>query len=41
MRLTREFFSRDVLEAAPDLVGKIIVRKMPDGTLRKARITET
>ena len=41
MRLTGEFFRRDVLEAAPDLVGKLIVRKLPDGTLLKARITET
>jgi DNA-3-methyladenine glycosylase len=27
MRLTREFFERDVLQVAPDMVGKILVRK--------------
>jgi DNA-3-methyladenine glycosylase len=35
------FFERDVLEVAPDLIGKIIVRKLPDGTILQARITET
>lgn len=35
------FFARDVLEAAPALVGKVLVRTLPDGTLRRARITET
>lgn len=27
MRLTQEFFDRDVLEVAPDLIGKILIRK--------------
>ena len=27
MRLTQEFFCRDVLEVAPELIGKILVRK--------------
>ena len=41
MNLAAEFFNRDCLELAPDLVGKLIVRKMPDGQLRTLRITET
>ena len=41
MRLGKEFFCRDCLEVAPALVGKLIVRKMPDGELRTLRITET
>ena len=41
MRLTEDFFARDVLEAAPDLVGKIVARKMEDGTVLRLRITET
>ena len=41
MKLEREFFHRDVLEVAPDLVGKIIVHRLPDGTEIRARISET
>jgi len=41
MIIGKEFFSRDVLEAAPDLVGKVIVRTLPDGTELRERITET
>ena len=37
-RLDAEFFHRDVLEAAPDLVGKILVHKLPDGTELRARV---
>ena len=37
----REYFRRDVLCVAPDLVGRILVRRLPDGTLLRARITET
>ena len=40
-RLDAEFFHRDVLEAAPDLVGKILVHKLPDGTELRERIAET
>ena len=29
----REYFRRDVLCVAPDLVGRILVRRLPDGTL--------
>ena len=30
----REFFRRDVLCVAPDLVGRILVRRLPDGTFK-------
>ena len=40
-KLTADFFRRDVLEVAPDLVGKIIVRRLPDGSLLTERIAET
>ena len=40
MRLGYEFFHRPCLEVARDLVGKILVRKTPEGELR-LRITET
>ena len=39
--LESEFFHRDVLEVAPDLVGKLIVRRFSDGTEIRERITET
>ncbi len=41
MRLGNEFFHRDCLEVAPDLIGKLLVRRLPDGTVWKLRITET
>ena len=41
MRLGAEFFARDVLEVAPDLVGKVLVRRLPDGTELRERIAET
>jgi DNA-3-methyladenine glycosylase len=40
-RLTDSFFLRDVVDIAPDLLGKIIVRKYDDGTVKRYRITET
>ncbi|MBQ8960173.1 MAG: DNA-3-methyladenine glycosylase [Ruminococcus sp.] len=40
-KLTAEFFHRDVLEVATDLVGKVIVRRLPDGSLLRERIAET
>lgn len=40
-RLDAAFFHRDCLEVAPDLVGKILVRKLPDGTILRERIAET
>ena len=41
MKLDSQFFDRDCLDVAPDLVGKILVRKFDDGTQVKVRITET
>ncbi|MDE6666014.1 MAG: DNA-3-methyladenine glycosylase [Ruminococcus sp.] len=41
IKLSQNFFSRDCLEVAPDLVGKILVRILPDGTVIKERISET
>ncbi len=40
-KLSENFFSRDCLEVAPELVGKILVRRLTDGTLLKERIYET
>ena len=40
-RLSSEFFLRDVLEVAPELPGKMIVRQFQDGSIKKYRITET
>jgi DNA-3-methyladenine glycosylase len=40
-RLDPSFFTRDVLDVAPQLLGKILVRKFPDGTIHQYRITET
>lgn len=41
MRLTEPFFHRDCLEVAPDLVGKVLVHRLPDGTELRERIAET
>lgn len=40
-RLNTGFFLRDVLEVAPALLGKILVRKFDDGEIRRYIITET
>ncbi|MBE6839153.1 MAG: DNA-3-methyladenine glycosylase [Ruminococcus sp.] len=40
MILGYDFFDRDVLEVAPDLVGKILVRRTENGEVRE-RIAET
>lgn len=40
-KLSGDFFQRDCLELAPKLVGKILVRTMPDGSELRLRITET
>jgi len=40
-RLTSDFFLRDVLEVAPALIGKLLVRQFDDGRIEKYRITET
>ena len=34
-RLTREFYIRDVLEVAPELIGKNMVVRMTDGDFAK------
>lgn len=39
-RLPADFFRRDVLEVAPDLLGKVLVRRFGDGRTVSARITE-
>ena len=39
--LQEDFFHRDALEVGPELVGKVIVRRLPDGTLLRERIAET
>ena len=39
--LTREFYARDTLTAARDLLGRELVRVLPDGSRLSCRITET
>ena len=41
IRLTESFYHRDCLEDAPDLVGKLLMRRLPDGTILQERIAET
>lgn len=41
MRLGREFFLRDALEVAPELVGKTLVSSLPGAQERRLVITET
>jgi len=40
-RIDREFYQRDVLDVAPDLLGKQIVRLYPDGRTGHYTIIET
>lgn len=40
-RLGSEFFTRDVLKVAPDLLGKTLVRAWPDGRITSHTISET
>jgi DNA-3-methyladenine glycosylase len=40
-RLTKDFFIRDVLFVAPELVGKIIVIRSANNSLKRYMITET
>ncbi|MDT0407055.1 DNA-3-methyladenine glycosylase, partial [Streptomyces edwardsiae] len=37
--LTRDFFDRSVLEVAPDLLGRTLVRRSEEGTI-EMRLTE-
>lgn len=39
-RLLLDFFNRDVLDVAPDLLGKTLVRKYSNQTIEKYTITE-
>ena len=41
MRLKREFFARDAEVVARDLLGKVLVRKFPDGKTIRGVIVET
>ena len=40
IRITRNFFIRDVLDVAPELIGKIICIKLLDGATGRFQITE-
>ena len=40
-RLNCSFFQRNVLEVAPGLIGKTLVRKFDDKTIQRYKITET
>lgn len=39
-KLNGEFFTRDVLDVAPGLLGKIIALRVADGTIRRCIITD-
>jgi DNA-3-methyladenine glycosylase len=39
--LDKTFFRRDVLEVAPELIGKTLVRKFENGDIKRYTITET
>lgn len=39
-KLSARFFQRDVLEVAPDLLGKMLVRKFDSGNEHRFRITD-
>lgn len=39
-RFPLDFFIRDVLEVAPELLGKLLVRQFDDGRIERYRITE-
>lgn len=41
MKLNENFFRRDVLDVAPELIGKRLCRSLPDGTVHRLVITET
>jgi len=41
MRLTESFFQRDCLDLAPALLGKYLCRRLPDGSIKRLRISET
>ena len=39
--LESDFYNRDCLEVAPELLGKILVHRLTDGQILRLRITET
>ena len=39
-RFDYAFYQRDVLEVAPDMIGKFLVRRFDDGRIFRSRITE-
>ena len=41
MRIDPAFYAQDVLTVAPALLGKLLCRRLPDGTVLRRRITET
>jgi len=41
MRLKRKFFNRSADAVARELLGKVLVRKFPDGSTKKGVIIET
>lgn len=41
IKLDKKFFHRDALAVAPELVGKLLVHRLPDGTKLRERIAET
>jgi len=40
VRLSRDFYTRDVLDVAPELPGKNLVIKLHNGSIGKFRVTE-
>ena len=41
MKIAGDFFRQDVLKVAPQLVGAVICRRLPDGTVIRGCVTET
>jgi DNA-3-methyladenine glycosylase len=39
-RLSKEFFMRDVLDVAPEMLGKNMAIRLPDGTTGRFRVTD-
>lgn len=40
LKLSKDFFLRDVLDVAPDLIGKRLCRRFNDNSIKKTLITE-